>query len=178
MKQQTTLLLIVFLLFGWNLTYSQDSNKLREKKPTSGYIPVFKDGNVIEQHNINNKHTSIIYAYDNKYPVIVANNSTYDDLKTASDIALNAAGFNSFEEITTLSTEQQRSKWNAFNENLRNHLSNSELSTYSYIPLVGMSSEVDWNNKVTYYQYDRLQRLETVRDSDYNVLKHVDIEYK
>lgn len=48
MKQQTTLLLIVFLLFGWNLTYSQDSNKLREKKPTSGYIPVFKDGNLID----------------------------------------------------------------------------------------------------------------------------------
>ncbi len=135
-------------------------------------------GNDIEQHSINNIHTAIIYAYDNKYPVVVAKNCTYDELKAASDNALNATGFNSFEEITTLSTEQQRTKWKAFNENLRNQLSNSELSTYSYIPLVGMSSEVDWNNKVTYYQYDELQRLETVRDSDYNVLKHVDIEYK
>ncbi len=48
MKQQTTLLLIVFHLLGWNLTYSQDSNKLREKKPTTGYIPIFKDGNLID----------------------------------------------------------------------------------------------------------------------------------
>ncbi|MDZ7774863.1 MAG: hypothetical protein U5L09_04235 [Bacteroidales bacterium] len=108
----------------------------------------------------------------------MAKNSTYDVLKTASDNALNAAGLNSFEEITTLSTEQQRNKWIAYNENLRNQLSKSEITTYSYIPLTGMSSEVDWNNKVTYYQYDDLQRLETVRDSDYNVIKHVDIEYK
>lgn len=41
MKQQTTLLLIVFLLLGWNVTYSQDSNRSQEKRPTPGYIPVF-----------------------------------------------------------------------------------------------------------------------------------------
>jgi hypothetical protein len=48
---------------------------------------------------------------------------------------------------------------------------NVQMTTYTYKPLTGVTSKCDANNKITYFEYDELQRLTLVRDQDRNILK-------
>ncbi|HEX8549501.1 MAG TPA: DUF6443 domain-containing protein [Cytophagaceae bacterium] len=54
----------------------------------------------------------------------------------------------------------------------------AQLSTYSYIPEVGILSSSGPNSVVTNYEYDGLQRLKLVRDYQGNVVKKIDYNYK
>ncbi|HEV2478844.1 MAG TPA: DUF5977 domain-containing protein [Puia sp.] len=52
------------------------------------------------------------------------------------------------------------------------------LSTYTYSPGVGETSETDPGGHSTIYQYDGFRRLTTVRDQDNNILKQYDYEFQ
>lgn len=54
----------------------------------------------------------------------------------------------------------------------------AKMTTYAYEPLVGMTSQCDANNRVTYYKYDGLGRLQTILDQDRNVLRTYDYKYQ
>ena len=53
----------------------------------------------------------------------------------------------------------------------------SQLTTYTFTPLVGMTSETDLNNKVTYYEYDALNRLSVVRNEHKDIVKTICYNY-
>jgi YD repeat-containing protein len=52
------------------------------------------------------------------------------------------------------------------------------MTSYTYNPLVGKTSETDPSGRSTVYQYDGLNRLMTIRDQDNNILKQYDYEYQ
>jgi YD repeat-containing protein len=52
------------------------------------------------------------------------------------------------------------------------------MTSYTYNPLVGKTSETDPAGRSTIYQYDGLNRIMTVRDQDNNILKQYDYEYQ
>jgi YD repeat-containing protein len=56
-------------------------------------------------------------------------------------------------------------------DELRLYPDAAQMMTYTYEPLVGITSQCDANNKITYYEYDALSRLILVRDQDNNILK-------
>jgi len=62
---------------------------------------------------------------------------------------------------------------------LRTHasLGNALVSTYTYKPLVGISSETDPRGRTTYYEYDNLNRLALVKDHEGNILKKLCYNY-
>jgi hypothetical protein len=63
-------------------------------------------------------------------------------------------------------------------DELRVYPANAQMTTYTYEPLYGMSSQCDINNKVSYYEYDTMGRLKDVKDQDGNVIKTIDYHYK
>jgi len=63
-------------------------------------------------------------------------------------------------------------------DELRLYPATAQMSTYTYDPLVGMTSQTDIANRTTYYEYDGLARLKRVRDQDYNILKSLDYQYQ
>lgn len=53
----------------------------------------------------------------------------------------------------------------------------AQMTSYTYSPLVGITSSCSPDNKVTYYEYDGLGRLSVVKDQDGNIIKTFDYHY-
>ena len=51
------------------------------------------------------------------------------------------------------------------------------MTTYTYEPLIGLTSQCDINNKITYYDYDGLGRLKLIKDQGRNILKKICYNY-
>ena len=54
----------------------------------------------------------------------------------------------------------------------------AQMATYTYSPLVGMTSQCDMNNRITYYNYDGLGRLSNMKDQDGNIIKTFQYHYQ
>lgn len=97
--------------------------------------------------------TVYIWGYNDLYPVAKVENAT-----TAQVAAL--SGFNGDLDISpslSLTTEQE--------DTLRS-LPNTMVTTYTYDPLVGVTSITDPKGYSTYFEYDEFQRLVAQKDSD------------
>ncbi len=53
----------------------------------------------------------------------------------------------------------------------------AQMTTYTYDPLKGITSQCDVDNHITYYEYDGFGRLVVVRDQDRNITKHICYNY-
>jgi YD repeat-containing protein len=62
-------------------------------------------------------------------------------------------------------------------DELRLHPKDARMATFTYLPLIGMTSKCDEVNHITYYEYDGLGRLSLIRDEDGNILKKISYSY-
>lgn len=63
-------------------------------------------------------------------------------------------------------------------DELRLYPVGAQMTTYTYSPLVGITSQCDINNRITNYEYDGLGRLNLVRDLDGNIIKKYQYAYQ
>ena len=63
-------------------------------------------------------------------------------------------------------------------DNIRLYPADAQIISYTNDPLIGVTSISDVNSLPTYYEYDGLQRLHTVRDSQGNILKSTEYNFK
>lgn len=62
-------------------------------------------------------------------------------------------------------------------DDIRFHPKGALMTTYTYDPLIGMTSETDPNGKTTYYEYDSFGHLEYIKDHKGNIIKHYNYHY-
>lgn len=62
-------------------------------------------------------------------------------------------------------------------DEVRLYPAKAQMATYTFDPLNGMTTATDVADKTTYYLYDGMGRLSTVKDLDGNVLKTMDYKY-
>jgi YD repeat-containing protein len=63
-------------------------------------------------------------------------------------------------------------------DELRLYPAAAQMTTITYIPLIGISSQCNANNQISYYEYDGLGRLKLIRDQDGMILKNYDYQYQ
>jgi len=114
-------------------------------------------GNPREYITKNGITTVILWGYNGQYPVAKIVGSTYSvaNGKIAQSILDNPSDDNQMRsELSKLRT-----------------IPSTIVSTYTYKPLVGMTSQTEPNGRTIYYEYDGLSRLRLIRDQDNNVIK-------
>lgn len=62
-------------------------------------------------------------------------------------------------------------------DEVRLYPSDASITTYTYLPFVGVTSVSDANNNIVYYDYDGLNRMWLVRDIDLNIVKQYEYRY-
>ncbi|MGJ1419084.1 hypothetical protein ACR79T_05625 [Sphingobacterium spiritivorum] len=99
---------------------------------------------------------SYLWGYNGQYPVAEIVNAHYNDVVSAIGGQSVVDALNS----GTVTADYIRQKM----EILRSNLPGSQVTSYTYKPLVGMTSKTDAKGQTEYYQYDGLQRLQHVLD--------------
>jgi len=125
-------------------------------------------------NSINKDNTgSIIYlwSYKGMYPVAEIYNADY----TTVNAALNTVGLGSIETLL-VNADPDKAKL----DNLRNvaALSKAHITTYKYLPLIGIVEATAPNGITTYYKYDSFNRLQSIEDHNGNVIESYKYNYK
>lgn len=128
----------------------------------NAYTGLFKASVTFDKHNAKGKvlqasgrdHIPVTYlwSYGNQYLVAEIKNATYQEVETAA--ALVGLDLN----LLADSQSPDMYKLNA----LRDQLNDAHISTFTYKPLVGVTSVTDSSKKVTHYEYDSLNRLKEI----------------
>lgn len=63
-------------------------------------------------------------------------------------------------------------------DDVRLYPKEANMTSYTYDPLIGITSITDTNNVTTYYQYDEFGRLEDTKDNAQNVVHRYDYHYQ
>ncbi|WP_103068808.1 RHS repeat domain-containing protein [Aquimarina sediminis] len=132
-------------------------------------------GNPIEISKADGAHIVYIWGYQQQHPIAKIQNATYAevstyvaDLQTKSDADTdNCRSVNCKEQILRVALQ-----------NLRDSLPNAQVATYTYDPLVGVTSMTDPKGYTMYYEYDSSNRLESVKDADGNLVSENKYHYK
>ncbi len=113
--------------------------------------------------------TRIVYVmgYDHALPVAKIENATLSDIDQSDLSAI----------YTASDTGTENDLLNALT-NLRNALPNAQVTTYTYEPLIGVSTITDPGGYLVSYQYDEHNRLKYVKDKDGNVLSENEYNFK
>jgi YD repeat-containing protein len=93
-------------------------------------------------------------------------------------IAINGGSWTYFEHTVTGTSTVTVSGSSGNIDELRLYPSTAQMTTYTYSPLVGMTSQCDVDSRVTYYTYDALGRLKYTRDQDGNITKTYQYHYQ
>lgn len=134
-------------------------------KPQAYFDAYGNFGNLLSFHENNNINQSYVWGYQSQYPVAKIVGADYN-------IAIQGLNLSLIDNPTTdlgLRTELNK---------IRTNLGNTLVNTYTFSPLVGMTSETTPNGITTYYEYDGLGRLKIIKDKDGKILKQIDYQYQ
>ena len=145
-----------------------------DKKIT--YDKYDEKGNILQYTPENGMPVSIIWGYNKTQPIAKIENVTYATIPEATITSLQSRSDADNDNCMSASCTEQllRNALNTFRESLPN----SFISTYTYNPLVGVTSVTDPKGISSYYEYDLFGRLKFVKDKDLNVLQKYCYNYK
>ena len=120
-------------------------------------------GNLMQYTPEGGAPVTILWGYNKTQPIAKIENTTTTQLKNALGVSdLNAVNESNLSAINAL----------------RQGLPNAMVTTYTHIPLVGVSSITDPKGQTVYYNYDGLGRLKNVKDAQGNILSENEYHYK
>lgn len=134
-----------------------------EKKVTFNFYDT--NGNITQYTQESGVPITIIWGYNKTIPIAKIENATNTQIATA----LGVPDLNSITEANISAIDALRTN---------SSLPNVMISTYTHIPLVGVSTITDPKGDKITYTYDSFGRLQSVKDKDNNTLSENQYHYK
>jgi YD repeat-containing protein len=122
-------------------------------------------GNPVYLKDIKGISKVLIWSYKGRYLVAEIMGATYNEVQTALGATPESVSSQVIPNMTTL-------------DGLRATLPNALITTYTYSPLVGMTSTTAPNGATTYYDYDGFGRLKSIRDAAEDTLETYHYKYR
>lgn len=159
----------------WNLIkdsrYVEQVNVLRHDN----------NGNPLEVLTKGGETVTYLWGYNNgQYPIAKIVNASYADVEAILTSTVLTYFYNGYKLIGTpqqpitieLTDLEVRTKMNY----LRALLPDAQITSYTYKPLVGKTSETSPNNITSFYEYDCFNRLSMIKDQNGKVIKQITYE--
>ena len=125
------------------------------------------NGNVLQLRQENGTNVSYIWGYNGTLPVAKIENAEYSSISTALITDAQTASLDSNEENLKIKLKA-----------IRDALPNAMVTTYTYKPLVGVSSITDPKGDTITYEYDSFGRLKSVKDNFGKLLSENEYNYR
>lgn len=109
-------------------------------------------GNILQYTTLDGISTTILWSYKHQYPVAEIKNATYNQIVNNINPSL-------LLNIISSPNYPTDAMINALSASLKSKFPQAEVTTYTYMPLVGMTSKTDPRGVTTYYEYDDFGRL-------------------
>jgi len=129
------------------------------------YVKYDKQGNILQLTGRDNIPLVYIWGYNDKYPVAEITGATYDQVKAALGVTPESLSSASEPNMTLIN-------------GLRQKLLGALVTTYTYKPLVGISTMTDPRGIVVTYEYDTFGRLLQIKDTNGKVLQHYKYNFR
>ena len=120
--------------------------------------------------------TTYLWGYSYQYPIAKIENATYTDVCKKIGNGTEATGKTNLENIAA-KVDLNTTDSTTIND-LRTQLPNAQITTYTYKPLVGMTSMTNPNKIVTRYIYDSSGRLDTIKNTDNKTVSSYQYAYQ
>ena len=128
-----------------------------------------KNARVVHIQKLNSIPSILIWGYNGQYPIGEVKNATYSEvLAILGQSTLDNLNLANVSESTILTAMAK----------LRSGLPQAMVTTYTYKPLVGMTSKTDARGITEYYKYDGMQRLQAILDHLTYVNRSFDYHYR
>jgi len=115
-------------------------------------------------------HITYIWGYNQTLPIAKLENIKYDDIDPVLinwlQLLSNADKDKALEDALRVKLQE-----------LRDTYPQAMISTYTYDPLVGVTSVTDPRGQTSFYEYDTFNRLKTIKDADENIIQVYDYKY-
>ncbi|WP_304145918.1 RHS repeat domain-containing protein [Mesoflavibacter zeaxanthinifaciens] len=131
-------------------------------------------GNPLEVSKTDGTHIVYIWGYNHTQPIAKIENATYQEVQSYVSGLQLLSDLDSDHCTDSNCYEQQLRE--ALN-NLRINLPNAMVTTYTYDPLIGVTSMTDARGRTIYYEYDDFNRLKYVKDEDGYILSENEYHY-
>jgi YD repeat-containing protein len=125
-------------------------------------------GNLIEASKADGTHVYFIWGYNQNRVIAKIENFTADQAAPLLLLISTAQTASDADDDTTFGFLGKEGTLRNKLQLIRNHssLSNAEMTSYTYDPLIGITSITDSRGQTTYYHYDEFNRLEYITDVD------------
>lgn len=137
-------------------------NSINDRKLT--YTKYDTAGNLLEYRTEDGLYVSIIWGYNSQYPIAKIEGVAFGNLPTQVVSALQ-----NLSDSGQLTADSFYDLINAVD---------GMVTAYTYEPLVGVKTITQPNGITGFYEYDNFGRLISVKDTDGNVLKEIEYNFK
>ena len=164
------------LLLPEKIMVAKGDDELQERV---GYHQYDTVGNPVKISQTDGTPTYYIWGYQGQYPIAKIEN--FPNLPSGiQEFIDTAVAASNADDDRTLGTEGNEGALRTALAALRNYsaLQDALVSTATFDPLVGVTSMTDARGYTTYYHYDELNRLETIKDADGHLISENEYHYK
>ena len=143
-------------------------DKIRLEKGGSGLTDLgtfeyYDNGNLKTSKIEGGPPVTYIWGYNKQYVVARIENASYSQVES-----ILGSGF----DLGPMELSEAQA------DDLRSGLANAHVTTYTYDPLIGVTSETDPRGYTIYYHYDAFNRLKEVKDAKGNIVTDYKYHYK